>query len=230
MPFPHISQVSLMRLGELRFLSRLSAPSRSLWLGNRIGLNEEIRSRIQFRVAQLREVKMEATAYNALINTPEFSRFVFIVPGMLLAGVTAISLSPPSTMPLIFEKLIPYHIKAIAVASGFYAFADLAANVIGRPTIVSHHRYWQWTGLVAAYAALLASTGVIALADHDPHQGYKATLALLMLHAGPTWLLPMPAWIRVWRLMFLGLGAVSVLTASHRLQYLESHWDDLIFL
>ena len=218
--------VSLRQLA--RSVSASASPSRQ-WLTNRRFFDEEIRSRIQFRISQLREVKLDNTAYNMLINTPEFSRFVFVVPGLVLAGVTLISLSPPTTLPLIFEKLIPYHIKTIAVASTFYSFADLAANVLGRPTIASHHHWVTILGLSGAYCSLLGSTGVIALSDYDPHKGYSAALALVALHAAPTWLLPMPPWVRVWRMLFLSLSTVSILSASRRLQYLESHWDDLIF-
>jgi hypothetical protein len=196
---------------------------------NRGILDEELRSKFQYHITKLREIKLEPSFYNTIVNTPEFSRFVFIVPGLVLVGTTALSLSSPSTLPLIFEKLIPYHIKTIAISLSFHSFVDLAINVLGRPTPVSHHRLVIYSGLSLTYLALMASAGLLGVSDYDPHQGYKASMLLVGFHALPALYLPMPHWIRVWRLGFLGLAGLSVISAWRKLDYLESHWDDLIF-
>jgi len=192
-------------------------------------LNEEMKSKFQWYINSLREVKLEPSAYNLLVNTPEFSRFVFVVPGLAVLGTTALAASPPTTLPLIFEKLIPYHIKTIAISAAFHSFIDLAINVLGRPFPTSHHRVKIYSGLVLAYASLLTSAGVVSISDYNPHDGYKATLALLGIHTIPALTLPMAPWVRVWRLGFLALSGVSVVTAWSKLRYLESHWDDVIF-
>ena len=191
--------------------------------------NEEIRSLLHARITKLREIPIEPTAYNVLINTPEFSRFVFAIPATFLVGVTFLSLSPPTTLPLIFEKMIPYHIKTMSMSCAFYAFSDLAVNVIGRPTATSHHRFSNLGFMVMAMGTLLASTTVLSVSDYDPHKGYAASLGLVALSAVPAYMLPMHAWNRVWRLGVLGLSFVSTIAADRKLRYLESNWDDMIF-
>ena len=204
--------------------------SSSAWHVNRDRLNEEIRSLIQHRVSKLRDVSLDPTAYNLLINTPEFSRFIFVVPGLFMFGMSVVSLSGPSTMPLIFEKMIPYHIKTISIASAFYAFTDLAANAIGRPTATSHHRWKKSLFMVYAGTCLAASSAVMSLGDYDPHEAYKASLGLLLAHTLPMMFFPMQPWIKVWRLGFVSLGVLSVVGAELKLRYLEANWDDVVFL
>jgi hypothetical protein len=192
-------------------------------------INEELRSLLHHRITQLRDIPIEPTAYNTLVNTPEFSRFVFVIPTAFLAGVTMVSLSPPTTLPLIFEKMIPYHIKTISISCAFYTFTDLAMHVIGRPTRVSHHRLRKSGFMLLSLASLLGSTAVLSLSDYDPHKGYKATLGLLALSSVPALFLPMQSWIRVWRLAFLGFGVLSTISADQKLRYLESNWDEIVF-
>ena len=203
--------------------------SRRLLTINRTLFHNEMRSRIHFLFQSLREHKPTNSFYNLVINTPEFSRFVFVLPAGVLAGVTALSLAPPSTMPLIFEKLIPYHIKTIAVPIAFYSFSDLAMNVIGRPTIRSHGKWFIRSSFCVSYLALLAATTVIVVADKDPHVGYMSSLGLVGLSAVPTLLYTMPGWVRAWRLAFLGVSAVSVVTARRKLSFYEENWNSLIF-
>ena len=193
---------------------------------NRPALDAEVKSRIQFRVYSLRQASTENNFYNLMINTPEFSRFVFLVPASFLLGMTFASVSSAAS-PLMFEKMIPYQIRTIAFSTCFHSFVDLAVNVLGRPLIDSHHG--TTSKFLYAYLSLMASAGVVSLADHNPHDAYKATLALLALHAFPVSLLPMPAWVRLWRMGFLVLSGVSSLTASRKLEYLEEHWDDVVF-
>jgi hypothetical protein len=193
-----------------------------------VPLNEEIRSIIQYRISKLREIRIEPSAYNMLINTPEFSRFIFGVPGIFMLGISVISLSGPATLPLIFEKMIPYHIKTISVASSFYAFIDLAVNAIGRPTVTSHHRWKRNLFMLYALTSLAASTAVMSVGDKDPHVGYKASLGLLAFHTVPLLYFPMQPWVKVWRAGFVSLGMISAVAADMKLRYLESHWEELV--
>lgn len=190
-------------------------------------LGEELRSRIHFKLNSLRSSShVQPSFYNLAVNTPEFSRFVFGVPAAFLAGVTLLSVSSPNSMPLVFEKLIPYHTKTIAFSLGFISFADLAICAIGRPAANSHLRIGK--SLFFAWFSLAACTGVVTVADHSPRAAYGSTLALLGLHTVPVFLLPMPSWIRAWRFAFLALSTVSVGAAWNRLNYLETHWDQLV--
>ena len=204
-------------------------PSRRLPWVSLGGLHEEARSFLQFRISKLREVKLEPSAYNILVNTPEFSRFVFIVPSTVLFGMAAISFAGPATLPLIYEKMIPYHIKTIAVSSAFYAFTDVAANVLGRPTVTSHHWWKRYLFLAYGLSALVGSTAVMILGDYDPHEGYASSMALLTLNGIPAVFFPLDAWIRFWRLLFTGIGFISAIGAQRKLKYLESNWDDVVF-
>ena len=192
-------------------------------------LDEEIRSRIQYEMEKLREIPCEASFYKVVIDTPEFSRFVFAVPISALLGMTFLSLSPPTTLPLIFERFIPYQIKIIGISLAFHSFVDLAINVIGRPSPVAHHRIRTYPKLFLAWASLVSVASLLSLSDSDPRVGYKLSLVLLALHSWPALTLPMPLWIRTWRLGFIALSSVSVLAAWHKLNYLESHWDSLVF-
>jgi hypothetical protein len=198
-------------------------------LTNRAMFNEEIRSRLHYMIQSLREHKPKNSFYNLVINTPEFSRFVFVVPSGFLLGVGILSVAPPGSMPLVFEKVIPYHIKTIAVSTAFYSFADLAMHVIGRPSIFSHHKWHVRYMFLAAYSSLLLATGAIMLADTDAHGGYKACLGLTGLGLIPVMLLTMPGWMRVWRGVFLATSLVSTVTADSRLAFYESNWNSLIF-
>jgi len=132
-------------------------------------------------------------------------------------------------MPLIFEKLIPYHVKTIAVPIAFYSFTDLAMNVIGRPTGTSHRKWVMRGAFTLSYLTLLSATGVLIAGDKDPHSGYMASLGLLGLGALPAWLYTMPGWSRAWRVGFLASGVISVVTAQQRLKFYESNWNSLIF-
>lgn len=191
--------------------------------------DEEIRSRIQFKIDKLREAPTELSFYKLIIDTPEFSRFIFAVPGTALLGMTVLSLSPPTSLPLVFEKFIPYQIKTIGVSLAFHSFVDLAINVIGRPSIASHHRLNIYSGLLLAYASLMSAAAALAVSDADPRTGYKTCLALIALHAIPATRLAMAPWIRTWRIGFLALSTVSVFAAWRKLNYLETHWDTLVF-
>ena len=210
-------------------LRQASAPvTRKIMLTNRSLLNEEIRSRMHFMIQNLREHKPDHSFYNLVINTPEFSRFVFVLPTGFLVGFGFLALAPPATMPLVFEKMIPYHIKTIAVSSAFYSFADLAMHVIGRPTINSHHKWHTRSMFLAAYLTLLLSTASIAVADQNAHDGYKACIGLATLGAVPL-VLTMPGWMRVWRSAFLLSAVASAVVADKRLAFYESNWNSLIF-
>ena len=152
-----------------------------------------------------------------------------MVPTGFLFAVGILSVAPPGTMPLVFEKIIPYHIKTIAVSSAFYSFADLAMHVIGRPSISSHHRWPVRSMFLAAYLSLLLATGTMIVADTDAHEGYKACLALAGLGTIPLTLLTMPGWMRVWRGVFVVSALVSTIAADRRLAFYESNWNSLIF-
>lgn len=214
-------------LGQLKRSG--SSTVNKVMVTNRQLFHDELRSRLQYMIQTLREHKLDNSFYNLVINTPEFSRFVFILPTGFMCGVGLLSLASPGTMPLVFEKVIPYHIKTIAISTAFYSFADLAMHVIGRPTIVSHHKWRTRTMFGAAYLSLLLATATIAIADKNAHDGYKAALGLTGLAILPTSLLVMPGWMRVWRSVFLGSALVSVVLADRRLTYYESHWNSLIF-
>ena len=216
-------------LGELRFRVPKWLPVSVESTFPRSVLIEEIRARTQHLVSSLRSPPPDVSLYNVVINTPEFSRFVFIVPGIFLVTVSALSLAPPSTLPLIFEKVIPYHIKTIALSTAFHSFIDLAACVLARPGIHSHHRVRVYAGLALAYLSMLASAGLLSLSDYDPDNGYRMTIGLLLCHLVPAGMLPMPLWARAWRLSFLTVGLVSVLTARQKLDFLEHHWDEVVF-
>ena len=207
-----------------------SAPIvRKLLVTNRLSLNEEIRSRMHFMIQNLREHKPDNSFYNLFINTPEFSRFVFVVPTGFLVGVGFLSMASPGTMPLVFEKVIPYHIKTIAVSGAFYSFADLAMHVIGRPTITSHRKWPTRSIFFAAYLSLLLSSATLALADQNAHHGYKACIGLAILGTVPLAVLTMPGWMKVWRSAFLFSAITSAVLADRRLAFYESNWDSLIF-
>lgn len=196
---------------------------------NRALLNEEIRSRLHFTIQKMREHQPDNSFYNLVINTPEFSRFVFLVPTGFLVGVGILSMAPPGTMPLVFEKIIPYHIKTIAASTAFYSFSDLAMHAIGRPTILSHHIWRTRSMFLTAYISLLLATGTIVLADQNAHDGYKACIGLSCLGIVPVALLTMPGWTKVWRSVFLVSALVSSVAADERLTFYESNWDSLIF-
>lgn len=172
---------------------------------------------------------METSLHKVLVDTPEFSRFIFAVPGTAILGMTVLSLSSAATLPLIFEKFVPYQIKTIGISLGFHSFIDLAINVIGRPSLTAHHRMHVYSGLFLAYASLLSVGTLLSVSDTDPRTGYKACLALLALHAIPAVQLSMPPWLRTWRLGFIGLSAVSVVAAWRKLDYLETHWESVVF-
>lgn len=202
--------------------------NRESWV-HKSSLTEEMRSKLHIHALKLRQVRVEPSLFNMAVNTPEFSRFSFGVPTIFLMGMTAVSLSGPTTLPLIYEKMIPYHIKTISVASAFYAFTDVAANVLGRPTITSHLRWKRSLFLLYGLASLIGSTVVMVVGDNDPHMGYKASLGLLALHAIPTAISPMEPWVRFRRVAFLSLGIVSVIGSELKLRYLESHWEEVVF-
>jgi hypothetical protein len=132
-------------------------------------------------------------------------------------------------MPLIFEKLIPYHIKTIAVPIAFFSFSDLAMNVIGRPGIRSHAKWNIRSAFGISYLTLISATAVMIAGDKDPHLGYKSSLVLVGLGSLPTVLYSMPNWARAWRIAFLALSAVSVVAAERKLKFYESNWNSLIF-
>ena len=123
-------------------------------------------------------------------------------------------------MPLIFEKLIPYQIKTIAVTSTFYAFSDLAMATFTSCKV-------KVSPFVLAYASLMASAAV--LSTNDIKTGYGFTLGLLGMHVVPTILFAMPNWVRAWRLLFYTSASVSIVTAWRRIEYYENNWDKVVF-
>ena len=183
-------------------------------------LSTEIRQRLYTFSQSLRQPAIPPTFYNIAINTPEFSRFVLALPTSVLIGMTVLSLSPPNTMPLIFEKFIPYQIKTIAITSTFCAFSDLAMA-----TMNSAKR--KYSPFLIAYASLMGSSAVLSI--EDVRTSYACSLGLLVLHAAPTVISVMPSWVRAWRILFLATSGVSVITARRRLDYLEKNWDELVF-
>lgn len=217
--------LTLRQLTRLPRISKSSHPS----LSHRSQLDEEILSRVQYNLHKLREIPIETSLHKVLIDTPEFSRFIFAVPGTAILGMTVLSLSSPATLPLIFEKFVPYQIKTIGISLCFHSFIDLAVNVIGRPSLTAHHRMHVYSALFLAYASLISVGTLLSVSDTEPRTGFKGCLALLALHAIPGMQLSMPPWLRTWRLGFIGLSTVSVVAAWSKLDYLETHWDSVVF-
>jgi hypothetical protein len=124
-------------------------------------------------------------------------------------------------MPLVFEKLIPYHIKTIVVACTFFTFSDLA--ILGLASRVLP----IWVGMYSI-GALVGSASLLTLADSDARRGYLGVLGFLGLHTIPAWWLTMPPWLQSYRILLLGLSGVSVIAAKRRMHYLEQHWDTVV--
>lgn len=192
--------------------------NRCSWKTNRLALNEELKSRIQFGISSAKQIPQFTN-----LSTPEFSKFVFLVPASFMFAITSVSISP-----LLFERIIPYHIRTVAFSIGFFTLVDLAVSLLGRPTPTAHHRVPMAATFAYAYASLLGNTAVVVVGDADPRKGYSAALCSVFFHAVPAFFLPMPSWVRLWRLGLLSISAVSLVSAWRQLNYLEKNWHSLI--
>ncbi len=187
----------------------------------RVIFHEQIRERIHLKFKQLRDPVESSSFYNNIVNTPEFSRFVIGVPMGVLIGAMGLALAPPSTMPLIFEKLIPYHMKTIIVTCTFFSFADLANLALAQ------RKFPLWV-CVYGLGSVLGSACILTYADSDPRKGYMGVLAFLACHGLSVWHLAMPGWLRTYRLLFMGLAGASIVLSHRRMQFLEKHWDSVV--
>jgi hypothetical protein len=199
-----------------------------IWRMNRKLFNEEIKFKLFHKILKSREILIPSNFFNLFINTPEFSRFVLGIPIGFLTGVTLLSLAPPTTLPLVYEKVIPYQLKTIAITSSFMTFVDLSQNNLCQIFPNSNHRVPTILHFVSSLSTLLLTATVLTVSDHDPHRGYPLTLGLLALQI-PSALVSQPVWVRAWRLGFIGVSAVSIFTAWRKLKFLEENWDKLVF-